>query len=66
VLDWVATATVNGWIGRQLRRFLKDAGFDDVGVSQQFIESDYSFMEQSLRLTSTPALAGRPTELEYL
>jgi ubiquinone/menaquinone biosynthesis C-methylase UbiE len=56
VLDWAANATINGWIGRQLRRLLKDASFDDVGVSEQFIESDYAFMEQSLRLASTRAV----------
>jgi hypothetical protein len=53
VLGWAANATINGWIGRQLRRFLKDAGFADVGGCEQFIESDYAFMEQSLRLVST-------------
>jgi ubiquinone/menaquinone biosynthesis C-methylase UbiE len=56
VLGWAASATINGWIGRQLRRFLKDAGFADVGGSEQFIESDYAFMEQSLRLVSTRAV----------
>jgi ubiquinone/menaquinone biosynthesis C-methylase UbiE len=56
VLDWAANATINGWIGRQLPRLLKDADFENVGVSEQFIGSDYAFMEQSLRLTSTRAV----------
>jgi ubiquinone/menaquinone biosynthesis C-methylase UbiE len=56
VLDWFASSTVNGWIGRQLLRLLKDAGLEGVASAAQFIESDYPFVEQMLHSTSTQAL----------
>jgi hypothetical protein len=56
LLDWFAGSTVNGWIGRQLPRLLRDAGLDGVAAAAQFIESDYPFVERMLHSTSKQAL----------
>jgi ubiquinone/menaquinone biosynthesis C-methylase UbiE len=56
LLDWFAGSTVNGWIGRQLPRLLKDASLDGVAAAAQFIESDYPFVERMLHSTSKQAL----------
>jgi len=56
VLDWFAGSTLNGWIGRQLPRLLKDAGLDSVEVAERFIESGFQFIKQMLHSTSKHAL----------
>jgi ubiquinone/menaquinone biosynthesis C-methylase UbiE len=64
VLRFLAGSTVNGWIGRQLPRLLKDAGLEGVASVAHFIESDYLFIERMLRSTSTEALhSGRLPDL---
>ncbi|MEE1822828.1 methyltransferase domain-containing protein [Streptomyces sp. BE20] len=49
VLDYVADAALQGWIGRQLPRFYREAGFTDIAVEPHLVFNDYAFFLFTMR-----------------
>ncbi len=57
IVDAYADSFRNGWIGRQYRRLLLDAGFDDVRIEIQAIPlTDFAVLGPLLRDSATKAV----------
>jgi ubiquinone/menaquinone biosynthesis C-methylase UbiE len=49
ILDGVTDAALDGWIGRQLPRLFREAGFVDVEAAPQMVFNDFEFFSFTLR-----------------